>query len=164
MQNIIALLIVIAVTIGGIVSAMTQGGGMFKDNTVISQVTDLSALMTGARQGLGTQPGRYTNFNNGNVAGLIVAGILPKNMVNNNVVQNRWGGGVTLSSGPNQGQGVISTTWPDPEVCTKIATTIGNYDTLQIGNAVYTSNTRPDAVTAAGACSNSQTMTITFST
>jgi hypothetical protein len=145
----------VALLIAATVIIMTSG----------NMVSDLTFIMTQARSELGQSNNGYTNFTNGNSAGLINAGVFPSTWNKSGTIYDRWGNEVTLGSTANGVQGEVTFGGGGTETassCTDVATKLNGYSTLQIGGTTFTPSTMPDAATAGTACTGQPTLALTF--
>lgn len=148
----------------GIVAIAGAAIYAFSGSKVASQASDIALLQGNARHLLGSTPNGYVNFDSARTTDLVSAGVVPAGMVRNGAIVNQWGGAVTLASANNGAQGVITLAGvKNIKDCTKLLTTLADYDTLVMGKGSFTPNTRPDAVGAATACTGNDTLVITFS-
>ncbi|MFL9876663.1 type 4 pilus major pilin [Paraburkholderia megapolitana] len=131
---------------------------------VASQASDITMLQGNARQQLGASQNGYTNFTTANSAGLIQAGVVPPGMVRAGALTDQWGGAITFAPANNGAQGVVTLAGiTSVKDCTKLATTLRDYDTLIIGKVTFTPDQQPDGSTAGAACNGNNTVQITFS-
>ncbi|NTZ86156.1 prepilin type IV pili [Burkholderia metallica] len=151
------------ITVLGLIAIVALGANALSTNRAMSQATDIGVLVANARQRLGATQNGYLNFTTANAAALIRDGIVPSTMVRGGAMTNQWGGSVDLTNQNNGALGVITLNGVSSKDCSKLVTTLGNYDAVTVGGTTFSQDNPADATNASTACNGQTSVSITFS-